>query len=74
MALSAAPKGLSPVGTVTGAAYNEQGRLYYIANDASNTYAIGDIVVAAAGADSGRLCQRLRWSQPVLWSGRDWCC
>lgn len=52
MALSAAPKGLSPVGTVTGAAYNEQGRLYYIANDASNTYAIGDIVVAAAGADS----------------------
>ena len=49
MALSAAPKGLSPVGTVTGAAYNEQGRLYYIANDASNTYAIGDIVVAAAG-------------------------
>ena len=45
MALSAAPKGLSPVGTVTGAAYNEQGRLYYIANDASNTYAIGDIVV-----------------------------
>ena len=36
--------GLSPVGTITGAPFNEQGQLYAIANDASNTYAIGDVV------------------------------
>lgn len=45
------PNGLSPIGTVTGAAYNEQGNMYYIANDASNTYAIGDVVKSAAGTD-----------------------
>jgi len=52
MALQAAPHGLSPVGTLTGASFNEQGRLYYIPNDASNTYAIGDIVVIGTSADS----------------------
>ena len=41
--------GFSPVGTVTGAAYNEQGRLYAIASDASNTYAIGDAVALSTG-------------------------
>lgn len=46
------PRGLSPVGTLTGAAYNEQGRLYAIANDASNTYAIGDVVKVAGGSDA----------------------
>ena len=44
--------GLSPVGTVTGAPFNEQGYLYAIANDASNTYAIGDIVKSAVGNDA----------------------
>jgi len=52
MALSAAPRGLSPVGTLTGASYNEQGRLYYIPSDSANTYAIGDIVVVGAGGDA----------------------
>lgn len=47
-----APKGLSPVGTLTGASWNEQGRLYAIANDSSNTYAIGDIVKTAGSADA----------------------
>ena len=70
MALSAAPKGLSPVGTVTGAAYNEQGRLYYIANDASNTYAIGDIVVAAAGADSNGIPAVTKYVQGTTKIGR----
>jgi hypothetical protein len=46
------PNGLSPIGTVNGAAYNEQGNLYCIANDASNTYAIGDVVKSAAGTNS----------------------
>lgn len=44
--------GLSPVGTVTGAPFNEQGVLYAIANDASNTYAIGDVVKSAVGNDA----------------------
>ena len=52
MANANTPRGLSPVGTITGAAYNEQGRLYAIANDGSNTYAIGDVVKVAGGADA----------------------
>lgn len=47
-----APRGLSPVATITGAAWNQQGQLFAIANDASNTYAIGDVVKLAAGADT----------------------
>jgi hypothetical protein len=47
-----APRGLSPIGTITGAAWNQQGQLFAIANDASNTYAIGDVVKLAAGADA----------------------
>ena len=52
MANLSAPRGLSPVGTVTGAAFNEQGQMFAIANDASNTYAIGDIVKSAVGNDA----------------------
>ena len=52
MANANTPRGLSPVGTITGAAYNEQGRLYAIASDASNTYAIGDVVKVAGSADT----------------------
>ena len=44
--------GLSPVGTITGAPFNEQGTLYAIANDGTNTYAIGDIVKSAVGNDA----------------------
>jgi len=46
------PRGLSPVGTITGAPFNEQGRLYAIASDASNTYAIGDVVKVAGSSDT----------------------
>jgi hypothetical protein len=52
MANANTPRGLSPVGTITGAAYNEQGRLYAIANDGTNTYAIGDVVKVAGGSDA----------------------
>lgn len=52
MANANTPRGLSPVGTITGAPYNEQGRLYAIANDGTNTYAIGDIVKVAGGSDT----------------------
>ena len=52
MANANTPRGLSPVGTITGAPYNEQGRLYAIANDGSNTYAIGDVVKVAGSSDT----------------------
>src|SRR5574340_1176440 len=52
MANTNAPRGFSPVGTLSGASWNEQGRLYAIANDASNTYAIGDVVKSAASCDA----------------------
>jgi len=52
MANVSRPRGLSPVGTITGAAYNEQGQLFAVANDATNTYAIGDVVTYAGGSDS----------------------
>jgi len=51
MANANTPRGLSPVKTITGAPFNEQGRLYAIASDASNTYAIGDVVKVAGGSD-----------------------
>lgn len=48
-----APQGLQPVGTVTGAPWNQQGTLFAVATDASNTYAIGDVVkMATTGADA----------------------
>lgn len=52
MANVIAPRGLSPVGTVVGADWNQQGRLYAIASDATNTYAIGDIVKSATSSDA----------------------
>ena len=52
MANVSRPRGLSPVGTVTGAPFNEQGQLFAVANDATNTYAIGDLVTYAGGSDS----------------------
>lgn len=56
------PRGLSPVGTLTGAAYNEQGRLYAIANDAANTYAIGDVVKVAGGSDANGVPYVTKWA------------
>ena len=52
MANVSRPRGLSPVGTLTGAAFNEQGQLFAIASDASNTYAIGDVVKLTTGSDA----------------------
>lgn len=48
------PQGLIPLGSVGSNAFNGQvngGNLYAIANDASNTYAIGDVVKSATGTD-----------------------
>lgn len=44
-------KGLSPLRTGDGSPYNGQGALYAIATDASNSYAIGDVVVSATSCD-----------------------
>ena len=52
MANANTPRGLSPVGTITGANWNQQGTLFAIASDASNTYAIGDVVKLGTGADA----------------------
>lgn len=47
------PNGLSPIGTLTGAQWNQQGRLYaVISTDSTSTYAIGDIVKTAGSADA----------------------
>lgn len=51
MALANKPNGLSPIGSVGSNAFNMQVNLYAIASDASNTYAIGDVVKTAAGCD-----------------------
>lgn len=56
-----APKGFSPVGNISGASWNEQGRLYAIASDASNTYAIGDCVMSAASADANGVPYVTKW-------------
>lgn len=51
MANANTPRGLSPVGTISGAPFNQQGLLYAIATDGSNTYAVGDAVKVGTGAD-----------------------
>jgi len=55
------PNGFSPVGLLSGANWNEQGRLYAIATDASNTYAIGDVVMSAASADADGIPLVQKW-------------
>lgn len=52
MAFANAPRGASPIGNVGGNDWNQQGRMYAIASDGTNTYAIGDIVKTAAGTDT----------------------
>jgi hypothetical protein len=61
MANANVPKGFSPVGTLTGTAWNEQGRLYAIATDSSNTYAIGDVVMSAASSDANGIPYVQKW-------------
>jgi len=55
------PNGFSPVGTLVGANWNEKGRLYAIATDSSNTYAIGDVVMSAASADANGVPYVIKW-------------
>lgn len=55
------PSGFSPVKSMIGGAFPGQGNLYYIANDASNTYAVGDVVMSAGGADANGVRQVQKW-------------
>ena len=48
-----AAKGFSPVGTLNGGSWNQQGRLYAIpTTDTSNSYAVGDCVMSLASSDA----------------------
>lgn len=45
--------GVSPVGTITGAAWNQQGRMYAIStSNTGDSFAVGDIVMSAGGSDA----------------------
>lgn len=46
------PMGLSPVQYLNGSPYTGKGRLYYIASNDANAYAIGDPVKSSGSADS----------------------
>ncbi|MDE2097565.1 MAG: hypothetical protein KGL39_09990 [Patescibacteria group bacterium] len=54
--------GFSPVSTITGASWNQQGRLYAIpTSDTSNSYAIGDAVMSLASADADGVPYIQKW-------------
>lgn len=54
--------GFSPVGNLLGGKWNEQGRLYAIpTSDTSNSYAIGDCVMSASGADANGVRYVQKW-------------
>lgn len=54
--------GFSPVGNLLGGKWNEQGRLYAIpTSDTTNSYAIGDCVMSASGADANGVRYVQKW-------------
>jgi len=59
------PKGLSPVQNTDGSPWTQGATLFAIPTDASNTYAIGDIVMAAAGADVNGVPNIIKWTGVV---------
>mgnify|MGYP003341260094 CR=1 FL=1 len=59
------PKGLSPVQNTDGSPWSAGASLFAVANDGSNTYAIGDIVAAAAGGDANGVPYVTKWSGTV---------
>jgi hypothetical protein len=59
------PKGLSPVQNSDGTMWSQGATLFAVANDASNTYAIGDIVIAAAGSDADGIPFVTKWNGTV---------
>jgi hypothetical protein len=62
MALLNRPNGFSPVGNIIGTQWNQQGRLYAIpTSDTTNSYAIGDCVMTAAGSDANGVPYIQKW-------------
>ena len=59
------PKGLCPVQNSDGTPWSAGATLFAVANDASNSYAIGDIVMAAAGGDALGTPYVTKWSGTV---------
>ena len=59
------PKGLSPIQNSDGTPWSAGATLFAVASDASNTYAIGDIVMAAAGGDALGTPYVTKWSGTV---------
>ena len=56
------PNGFSPVGNLLGGKWNEQGRVYAIpTSDTTNSYAIGDCVMSAAGSDTNGVRYVQKW-------------
>jgi len=59
------PKGLSPLQNADGSPWSEGATLFAIPTDASNTYAIGDIVMAAPGSDVSGIANAIKWTGVV---------
>lgn len=59
------PKGLSPIQSGGSADWSQKATLYYIANDASNSYAVGDVVMLAAGSDADGIPAVTKWGGAV---------
>ena len=56
------PFGFSPVKSLIGGGFNEQGRLYAIpTTDTTNSYAVGDVVMSAAGSDANGVRYVQKW-------------
>lgn len=62
MANTNRPKGLSPVQMGDGSPWNQQTSLYAIPTDGTNTYAIGDVVMRAAGSDADGISNVIKWT------------
>ena len=59
------PKGLSPLQNADGSPWSEGTTLFSIPTDAANTYAIGDIVMIAPGADANGVANVIKWTGVV---------
>ena len=59
------PKGLSPIQNTGAAMWNQKASLYSVATDATNSYAIGDVVMLAAGSDAQGVPAVTKWAGAV---------
>ena len=59
------PKGLSPIQNADGSPWSGGATLFAVANDASNSYAIGDIVTLASGSDADGVPYATKWAGTV---------